>query len=522
MSRFEVMPGRENRMVMLQELLEKVIYQDVLRPSRIAPLRTAVKQYAAMLGKEACHCPPNLYQLPDDLRNQLIESKTQATLSVHTIRNLKNNISLLLRIGVQRGYLQVPERRSEPLSWSTRRRLKGGRDGWRPIARPESVAPVNRWLLPLPPILTNEFHELYDWFTKPFVPDRPARVQKRPATMQDQLRVLQCMAGFLAYEQHRDPETLTIRDLIAPTTVQAYIAWWIERRGQVTETMKFHLIVLRTVAQYWLKDEQATAGISRLMRTLPAPTSVRDKQSRMLSPAQLDQIGQAQYPYNARRLLEDKGLERYLHKHLDNPVAPPSKYDKRFTWRRIAVWVEYSLILRFLVRIPLRIRNIVEMQLGRNLVQLPNGRWQLQFRGTELKVARRDGRENELVRLWPEDLQPLLEEWLTVWRPKLVSPAGHKFVFCSSYGRPYREGALSQAIKRTTYVWSGIAVNPHLIRDIWATEYLKSGGKTHVAARLLGNTVQTVHHHYAHLLDQDADREADAWIQTRLNGKKSN
>jgi hypothetical protein len=55
-----------------------------------------------------------------------------------------------------------------------------------------------------------------------------------------------------------------------------------------------------------------------------------------------------------------------------------------------------------------------------------------------------------------------------------------------------------------------VGVTPHLIRDIFATEYLKQHpGDAAGVAKRLGNTIQVVYKHYAHLLDQEADARAD-------------
>ena len=108
------------------------------------------------------------------------------------------------------------------------------------------------------------------------------------------------------------------------------------------------------------------------------------------------------------------------------------------------------------------------------------------------------------------ELQPLLEEYLTLWRPRLAPP-GEDHVFLSQTGRPLRTSQVTNAVKRATWRLTGIPVTPHLIRDIWATEYLKAhpGDAATVAARL-GNTIEVIYKRYAHLLDGEADARANA------------
>jgi hypothetical protein len=71
-------------------------------------------------------------------------------------------------------------------------------------------------------------------------------------------------------------------------------------------------------------------------------------------------------------------------------------------------------------------------------------------------------------------------------------------------------------MSRMTWKFSGVPVNPHMICDIWATEYTKSTRDIIGAAYMLGNTVEMVLKYYAHLLDADAEERAVQWLTTRL------
>src|SRR5882724_11205998 len=61
-----------NRPMMFHALLEQIIPIGVLKPSRIGPMRTAVKQYAAILGVDPKSCLPTVYHLPHDQRDDQI------------------------------------------------------------------------------------------------------------------------------------------------------------------------------------------------------------------------------------------------------------------------------------------------------------------------------------------------------------------------------------------------------------------------------------------------------------------
>ena len=105
----------------------------------------------------------------------------------------------------------------------------------------------------------------------------------------------------------------------------------------------------------------------------------------------------------------------------------------------------------------------------------PRGALALEFRGPQLKVAKRAGRANEyqfdLTLHYPpehDDLLPTLEEYLTVYRPRLPNSTPDGFVFLTQLGTPY-DGAgvhkeLATIVARYT---DGQRFYPHLIRTIW-------------------------------------------------------
>ncbi len=114
--------------------------------------------------------------------------------------------------------------------------------------------------------------------------------------------------------------------------------------------------------------------------------------------------------------------------------------------------------------------------------------------------------------MFPPDLVPLLEEYLTIWRQRLAK-AGEAHVFLNSKGHPFTANRLTGAVAVTTMRFARVGVNPHMIRDIFATEYLKQHpGDAAGVAKRLGNTIQVVYKHYAHLLDQEADTRADSFL----------
>src|SRR4030095_1989280 len=95
-----------------------------LKPSRVGPLKSAVKRYANCLGVTPEACQQDTYYLPRQVRDAIIEAELPADFTPNTLGNLKSTIAWLITYGEQHGYLLPHERLH---SWPTRRRI--GRDG---------------------------------------------------------------------------------------------------------------------------------------------------------------------------------------------------------------------------------------------------------------------------------------------------------------------------------------------------------------------------------------------------------
>src|SRR5215510_3835084 len=75
-------------------------------------------------------------------------------------------------------------------------------------------------------------------------------------------------------------------------------------------------------------------------------------------------------------------------------------------------------------------------------------------------------------------------------------------MFLTMEGNPYSPGGLRELVKRTTYRYTGVNLHPHLIRTIWATEYLKKTGDLYRAAVMLNDKLETVVKNYPHLSER--------------------
>jgi site-specific recombinase XerD len=177
-------------------------------------------------------------------------------------------------------------------------------------------------------------------------------------------------------------------------------------------------------------------------------------------------------------------------------------------------------MLKLLVRVPLRQRNVREMQLGKHLAKDPTtGHWHLEFRGDELKVGNRGAQVNtyhvDLTEYCPEWL-PLLEEFLQVHRPKLPNATTSRYVFLSQHGKPHSGKSLHVDLSEAVAMRTRQRFYPHLVRSIWATEYLEATQDFTTAATMLGDTLGTVMKAYYDVVNKNQHAKARAFLGTAL------
>jgi integrase len=178
-----------------------------------------------------------------------------------------------------------------------------------------------------------------------------------------------------------------------------------------------------------------------------------------------------------------------------------------------------GVILKLLVRVPLRQRNVRELRLGEHLYQDQEAHWHLHFQGGDLKIGARGGRVNaytvNLTEYAPEFI-PLLEEFLTVHRPRLPGATTSPFLFLTNHGRPFSQQTLRVELAETVAMRTGQRFYPHLIRSIWATEYLEKTQDFTTAAVLLGDTLKVVMQTYYDVVNKDHHAKAKAFLGTAL------
>jgi hypothetical protein len=236
----------------------------------------------------------------------------------------------------------------------------------------------------------------------------------------------------------------------------------------------------------WIAEALQPLSVSKPLRdyrnSLDDPVRIHDKRAEyhQFTRAEIDQIGQ-QIIDEARRMNITK---RWTTHHI--AVQYPGAH--------AAARFQLGLILRLAWRIPLRIRNWSEMLLDHNLRPV-NGGWRLRFEGSELKVAKKRGELNVFQMDIDPDIIPVLEEFLTVWRPKLPHADEDRHVFLGAHGPRggrLEETELSTKIRIHVYRLTGKRLYPHLLRTIFTSELLSAGVDINTVAYGLNDNPRTV------------------------------
>lgn len=157
-----------------------------------------------------------------------------------------------------------------------------------------------------------------------------------------------------------------------------------------------------------------------------------------------------------------------------------------------AVRYRDGLIVALLALRPLRVRNLLGLEIGRTLLPTSSGTYLIAFDGSETKTR------EPIEATWPEDLEAALRRYLEVHRPRLLGYGRHTALWIGMFGAPLVEQTMRVMINDRTRAGLGVAISPHLFRDCAATTIaILDPAHIGVAASLLGHaTISTTDRHY--------------------------
>ncbi|MBI3895966.1 MAG: hypothetical protein HY313_08540 [Acidobacteria bacterium] len=210
--------------------------------------------------------------------------------------------------------------------------------------------------------------------------------------------------------------------------------------------------------------------------------------------------------------------------------------------KNVALATQSALLMRWLTLLPWRQRNLRECKLGSrdeggNLfkAEIPDFEtvdvppwaevasrlnpkekfWQFDFRPGETKTG------IEVNGFVPQELVPLLEDFLNYHRSRLVQGDDPGTLFLNSEGRPFSASGLNSLVGDLTIRYCGKRVNVHLCRDIFAVEWLKETRDYLTLSKLLWHAnVKTTLGTYGAFFDESYGiSKLEEWREKRKKSK---
>jgi hypothetical protein len=459
-------------------------------------LKTAVRVLAqALTYTDAKSCPLDVCLQPLPQIYQAVETYliTQGK-SPYTIRNTKNNLSRLFRMAESQGVFSLlPAKMHRRFKFNeVPQRANGANtriDG--------SHLPRRDW----PADVEAEFAMFSSWATDPLVRGRDATWKKRPITVKGYELTFNAYFGYLHHELQIRP--VQFSHLFDFTLIERFIHWHInEKWHRLTRTAHNLIKHIHAMVSQYRPNPTLAESLKALRKRMPPLRPVYNKNEVWIPLDELERVGVALWP-----LQSQEALASYM------------KYNQSRCWAgsKLASRAGLSLMLRLWVYIPYRQRNMREMKLDQNLYRTPEGHWRIRFASEELKVASKRGQLNIFDLPFPPTLIKSLQSYLTTWRPILTGREHHPEVFLNRYGQPYCEFTIRRALQGHIYSFTGRRWHPHIMRTIWATEWIKSHGDFYTAAIMLNDRLETVIQNYAHLMEGNIAEKAYEWVQQRVN-----
>lgn len=284
----------------------------------------------------------------------------------------------------------------------------------------------------------------------------------RPATIVQYRRRLLCFAAELVRAGVPAEQITSVAMICAPEIVERGLRQMLARTENKTNRMISETAgLLRNLAgSYCAAAEEAHKGVAELARRVAMkPQTGMTRKNR-------DRLRVLQDPSNLKALL-------LLPDRLFNEAKADRKPYYRALDREIAVAIAILLVC------PIRVKNLSEIDLERNLQRPGDGRVLLVFEEEDVKNDRH--LEFEL----PADVARMIDRHLQTRAPELCPP-GSPWLFPRRDGQsPIDGNALSVRITKLIRRVLGLVVNVHLFRHLAVMIWLEANPGGYEAARRL-------------------------------------
>jgi len=222
--------------------------------------------------------------------------------TAHTIRNIKNNLSRLIRFATAADLLAPPPA-GRPLVRRFGKRETYHRPGAEHCRRRDGTyLPYEYWPIPL----QQAFQAFARWCTNPLTPGRPGQWRKRPITLWSYKCAFASYFGYLYHIQHI--KKLSFDDLFNFDYIEQYVHWHVNTRyDKPTIMIKTFLARLLTLTNQYRVLPELNNQLRLLDRQISQPSPQYDKTNAWVSMATLKEIGQALWPHQPPSAIKSAG-----------------------------------------------------------------------------------------------------------------------------------------------------------------------------------------------------------------------
>ena len=295
------------------------------------------------------------------------------------------------------------------------------------------------------------------------------------------------LASALVHRGHPAASIRTLADLVDVETAYDALRFFVDRaKGKTTTQIGGLATVIKAIGEHWVKvDEDHLDELKAIRRSLdPGRGGMTDKTRAML------------------RQFEDDGL---IAAFLGLPDTLYRRARSEGPSFRKAVAVQITLAIELLTVAPMRISNLVSLDLDDNVIRIGQGKTQ----SVHLFVPASDVKNDiDLEFPLPNATVKLLDTYITDYRPLLLREQA-RWLFPGLGTNHKNQQTLGMQISSTIETELGLRITAHQFRHLSGYLYLRAnpGGYEVVRALLGHKSIETTIRFYAGMEEIAAVRE---------------
>ena len=322
----------------------------------------------------------------------------------------------------------------------------------------------------------------------------------RAATTVGRRKSLRQMATALASSGKPVTEIKTLADLVEPENAKEILRFFLNRSGGKPKEAIYTLAcLLRTVARSWVKNVPDHPKLDKLCRNISSSIEKRGG----MKPRNRSRLRQFDDPRNVAALLGLPAELLRLARQQDTGTTASINF------------VIYALAIEILTVAPMRIKNLVSLDLEQNVIVPKDER----YGRVVLSVAAEDVKNSMALEFeMPKGSSSMILSYLRDSRPRITSTSS-KWLFPNPSGRRRNTVGFGKQLSTVIARHTGIEMHPHLFRH-FAVKLIEAQnpGSAELERRLLGHhNIATTIRSYSENKTASAHKHYEDLIETKRN-----